>query len=158
MAIDCIVTEPAWEPLDPDRLAARCRDAAAAETASRDLQRTATALFTSDSEVRELNTVWRGKDKPTNVLSFPAAPMPGLPDDVQPLGDLALAYGVCVQEAREKGIGLHDHAAHLVVHGLLHLLGYDHIVESDAVVMEDLERRILQRLGIADPYAAGATR
>ncbi|MCA0904314.1 rRNA maturation RNase YbeY [Qipengyuania aquimaris] len=118
----------------------------------------ASLLFTSDDEVHDLNREWRGKDKPTNVLSFPMLEreeLLGLTPDGPPemLGDLALAYGTCEREAAEKGIALADHAAHLIVHGLLHLAGHDH-VDSDeqAEAMEKLEIEALAKLGIADPY------
>jgi probable rRNA maturation factor len=115
--------------------------------------------FTGDDEVQGLNSSYRGKDKPTNVLSFPmfeAALLPSLAEtdggEVL-LGDLALAHGVCVREAGEKGISVADHAAHLVVHGTLHLLGYDHEQGDEAAeAMESLERAALAGLGIADPY------
>jgi probable rRNA maturation factor len=115
--------------------------------------------FTDDEEVHALNRDYRGKDKPTNVLSFPMAE-PEVLDDVADgdeieilLGDLALAHGVCVAEADERGIAVRTHAAHLLVHGTLHLLGYDHETsEADADAMEELERRALASLGIADPY------
>jgi len=108
--------------------------------------------FTSDEEVRGLNAKWRGKDKPTNVLSFPMAK----PDELvsaQLLGDIVLAHGVCAGEAEEKGVEVATHAAHLVVHGTLHLLGYDHETsDADAEEMEETERRALASIGIADPY------
>jgi rRNA maturation RNase YbeY len=104
------------------------------------------ALFTSDDAVKALNTQWRGKDTPTNVLSFPA------PETAGTLGDIALAYETCAREADEQGKSLKDHATHLLVHGLLHLLGYDHEADDDAAEMEGLEKDILARLGIADPY------
>ena len=115
--------------------------------------------FTSDEEVQGLNASYRDKDKPTNVLSFPmfeAALLPSLAEtdggEVL-LGDLALAHGVCAREAEEKGISVADHAAHLVVHGTLHLLGYDHEEGDEAAeAMEVLERTALAGLGIADPY------
>nr|WP_031550300.1 rRNA maturation RNase YbeY [Parvularcula oceani] len=109
-------------------------------------------LFTDDGAVQSLNRDWRGKDRPTNVLSFPADPVPGLPEDMQPLGDLALALGTCEREAAEKGVSLRHHAAHLLVHGLLHLLGYDHRDGEEARAMEALETRALASLGIAPPY------
>jgi probable rRNA maturation factor len=115
--------------------------------------------FAGDEEVRALNAQWRGKDKPTNVLSFPMLE----PDEVDALaeadqgetllGDIVLASGVCVREAEEKGITVPDHATHLVVHGALHLLGYDHEEgEEEAEAMEAVERAALAALGIADPY------
>ena len=111
-----------------------------------------------DEEVKALNAQWRGKDKPTNVLSFPQIEPEHLEhvEDSGPelmLGDLVLARGVCAREAEEKAIPLEDHAAHLVVHGTLHLLGYDHQDDQDAADMERREARALARLGIADPYS-----
>jgi probable rRNA maturation factor len=108
--------------------------------------------LTSDAEVRALNAVWRGKDKATNVLSFPMAEEGEL-ESAQLLGDIVLAYGVCAAEAEAKAIGVEAHAAHLVVHGTLHLLGYDHETsDEDAEEMEEAERQALASLGIADPY------
>jgi probable rRNA maturation factor len=104
-------------------------------------------LLASDSKLRVLNRDFRGKDKPTNVLSFPAAS-----NRQGYRGDIALAYGVTAKEARTAGKSLSDHAAHLVVHGVLHLAGYDHERARDARLMEPLEVKILARLGIANPY------
>ena len=115
--------------------------------------------FTSDQEVKGLNSQWRGKDKATNVLSFPMVEpeqleaLSGAAEGEALLGDIVLAQGICAAEAADKGIGVCTHAAHLVVHGTLHLLGYDHEHgEEDAETMEDAERRSLAQLGIADPY------
>jgi len=108
--------------------------------------------FTSDEEVRALNAAWRGKDEATNVLSFPMADAAGLAA-AQLLGDVVLAHGICASEAAERGVGLETHAAHLVVHGTLHLLGYDHETsDTEAEEMEETERRALASIGIADPY------
>lgn len=108
-------------------------------------------VLTDDTEQRELNGQWRGIDKSTNVLSFPQiepfGPVAGL------VGDITLALGTVRQEADEMGITLEAHFTHLVVHGFLHLLGYDHIEDEDAEEMEGLETEILATLGIADPYA-----
>ena len=118
----------------------------------------ASLLFADDAEVHALNREWRGKDKPTNVLSFPMLArdeLLALPSEGPPelLGDLALALETCAREAAEKGISLEQHAAHLIVHGLLHLAGYDHeLSPEDARVMEKLEINALAQLGIADPY------
>lgn len=119
---------------------------------------TVSLLFTTDAEVHSLNREWRGRDKPTNVLSFPMLERDGLarlaPDGPpEMLGDIALAHETCAREAAEKGVSLEAHATHLIVHGLLHLAGHDH-VDSDeqAEAMEALETRILAKLGIADPY------
>ena len=106
-------------------------------------------LLTDDEAVAELNAEYRRKAGPTNVLSFPAAQNPeGF------LGDLALAYGVCAREAEQQNKSLADHLQHLVAHGVLHLVGYDHMNEDEAADMEGLERRILAGLGVPDPYAA----
>lgn len=114
--------------------------------------------LTSDAEVQTLNAGYRGKDKPTNVLSFPMV-QPDLLDALDAtddgevlLGDIVLADGVCRAEAAEKRISLEDHVTHLVVHGLLHLLGYDHQGTDAAEAMESLERAAMARLGLADPY------
>ncbi|QIQ85666.1 rRNA maturation RNase YbeY [Erythrobacter sp.] len=115
-------------------------------------------LFTSDEEVHELNREWRGRDKPTNVLSFPMlerADLLALRPEGPPvlLGDIALAFGVCTREAEAKGIALEAHAAHLIVHGLLHLAGHDHVeTDAQAEAMERLEIAALAKLGLADPY------
>ena len=102
--------------------------------------------------MRALNLRWRGVDKPTNVLSFPAAP-PGRSAEPGTLGDIALAYETLAREAEELGVPLADHYRHLVAHGFLHLIGYDHETDEEAERMEALETRIMARLGAADPYA-----
>ena len=108
-----------------------------------------TILLTDDESVRDLNDRFRGKDYATNVLSFPA---PENPEGH--LGDIALAFGVCAREATEQGKPLGHHLQHLVAHGVLHLLGYDHETDAEAEHMEGLERVILAGLGVPDPYAA----
>ena len=118
----------------------------------------ASALFTSDSHVHELNREWRQRDKPTNVLSFPML----IRDDLLALeaegppvllGDIALAYETCAREAQEKGVPLEHHAAHLIIHGLLHLAGHDHVhSDEEAEAMEALEIAALAKMGIKDPY------
>ncbi|MCW0046468.1 rRNA maturation RNase YbeY [Brevundimonas sp. BT-123] len=106
-------------------------------------------LLTDDAAVRDLNGRFRDKDKPTNVLSFPA------PENAFPhLGDIVLAYGVCATEAEAQGKTLADHLSHLVVHGVLHLLGRDHEDDAEAEEMEAEEREILAQIGVADPYLA----
>ena len=112
-----------------------------------------TLVLTDDAEVRALNRTWRGKDAATNVLAFPThekVKEPGL------LGDVVIAYQTTAKEAREQNITLDHHVAHLVVHGVLHLIGLDHIDEVEAERMEAIERTALATLGIADPYADDA--
>ena len=104
-------------------------------------------LLTDDETVRDLNGRFRGKDRPTNVLSFPP------PENARPhLGDIVLAHGVCAAEAREQGKPFADHLSHLVIHGILHLMGHDHEAEDEAEAMEAQERMLLAALGIPDPY------
>jgi probable rRNA maturation factor len=118
----------------------------------------ASVLFTSDDEVHALNREWRDRDKPTNVLSFPMldrGELAGLALDGPPvmLGDITLAHATCAREAAEKCVSLEAHAAHLIVHGLLHLAGHDHVdSDAEAEEMEALETAILAKLGISDPY------
>lgn len=110
-------------------------------------------LFTDNATIKELNAQWRAKDKPTNVLSFPAFPIkPGM--SLMPLlGDIVLAFETVESEAKQEHKPFDNHVSHLVVHGLLHLLGYDHETDAEAEEMEGLERKILARLAIPDPYA-----
>lgn len=115
--------------------------------------------LTDDAEVHALNRDFRGKDKPTNVLSFPQVQedllmtLSNSDDGEILLGDIVLARETCAREAGEKGISLADHATHLIVHGTLHLVGYDHMDEAEAAAMEALEVKALASLGIANPYA-----
>ena len=152
-----------WPEGEWEELATRTVDATIAvapELANRRL--VASLLFTVDEEIHALNREWRGKDKPTNVLSFPMlarkellALAPDGPPEMlgHALGDLALAHETCAREAAEKGIPLDHHAAHLLVHGLLHLAGHDHeISTADAEAMEALEIEALAKMHIADPY------
>lgn len=145
---DAWTTEPGLEELT--RSAVR---AALAGAGRADLDCEVAVLFTDDAAIAEINAEWRGKDTPTNVLSFPT------PDDIpvprgepRPLGDVVLAHGVIAREAAEQGKTLRDHTAHLIVHGTLHLLGHDHETDDEAEEMEALETRILKGLGISDPY------
>jgi probable rRNA maturation factor len=159
MDLDIDIEDP-W-PAVPDWSALAERAAAAALQVAPELANprlSASLLFTSDAEVQALNRQWRDKDKPTNVLSFPMlerGELLALPPEGPPelLGDVGLAYETCAREAVEKGVPLESHAAHLVVHGLLHLAGLDHeLSPADAAAMEALEIKALALLGIADPY------
>ncbi len=148
-----------WPPGEWETLAERAAAAAGeGEPLLANPRLLVSLLFTSDEEVHTLNREWRERDKPTNVLSFPMMQSEELEDlapDGPPamLGDIALAYATCAREAAEKGVSLEAHATHLIVHGLLHLAGHDH-VDSDrqAEAMEQLETAILAKLGLADPY------
>ena len=147
--IDVEIDDPAWTTAAPN--AAELVDQAATATLKAALsvvEGSLVVLLTDDATVQRLNRDFRAKDQPTNVLSFPAAA--NVEDH---LGDVALAYGTCAAEAVAQEIPLADHLRHLTAHGVLHLLGYDHEIDSEAEVMEALEARILAGLGIADPYA-----
>lgn len=150
MTLSIEIEHEAWEALPG--LAALAERAVAAALEGRGETGAVTLLFTSDAEMQVLNRDWRGKDKPTNVLSFPAPDMPVPEGEATPLGDIALACETVSREAAEQGKPLADHTAHLIVHGTLHLLGYDHETDGEAEEMESEERKILARLGIADPY------
>jgi|SRR5579859_1437410 probable rRNA maturation factor len=110
-------------------------------------------MLTDDAGIRALNHDWRGIDKPTNVLSFPAVALPHGGSQPRALGDIAIAYETTRREAEGENKPFGHHLSHLAVHGFLHLIGYDHETDDDAEAMEELERHILARLGIPDPYA-----
>ncbi len=149
LAID--IEDGAWEEIPG--LATLAERAVAATLAGRGAAGPVTLLFTSDAEMQVLNRDWRGKDRPTNVLSFPSPGGMALPDGEEaPLGDIALAFETVGREAAEQGKTAAHHTTHLIVHGMLHLLGYDHETDGEAEEMENEERLILARLGIADPY------
>lgn len=158
MEFDVEIEKPwpdgAWEALATRTVA--CVANVAGELANERLS--ASLLLTSDAEIHALNREWRDRDKPTNVLSFPMLEredLLSLASDGPPelLGDIALAYETCAREAAEKGVPVEDHAAHLIVHGLLHLAGHDHEISTrDAEAMEALETKALALMGIADPY------
>ena len=168
MTLDIILdADPEWDSNTKwDELACSAATAAIAESAFPQLAEGPRAVeislrLGSDEEVRLLNAQWRGKDKPTNVLSFPMAEGSELAaaGDAGPelmLGDIILAHGVCAREAQDKAISIDRHAAHLIIHGTLHLLGYDHGDETQAADMEAREVRALARIGIADPYLQAA--
>jgi probable rRNA maturation factor len=147
--IEVEIEDEAWRAAEPraEELATEAAIAALAphpDVADGELA----ILLADDASVRDLNRRFRGKDAPTNVLSFPApATIPGQ------LGDIVLAFGVCAREAAEQGKSLADHLQHLTAHGVLHLLGYDHETDVEAESMEALERAILSGLGVGDPYA-----
>src|SRR5499427_4104357 len=154
---EVLVVADCWRN-EPDAEAVVLRAiAAAAETVDADIADTELAvMLTDDSGIRTLNSNWRGIDKPTNVLSFPAlqpttARKPGEPPRM--LGDIAIAYQTMRREADEEQKPFNHHLSHLAVHGFLHLIGYDHETDADAEEMEALEQDVLAQLGIPDPYA-----
>jgi len=145
VTIEIEVEDHAWTAALPDAEAVARR---AAEAALERIEGEVVVLLSDDAAIRDLNARFRDKDGATNVLSFPA------PESAHPhLGDVALAYGVCAAEAETQGKRLADHLTHLVVHGVLHLLGRDHMDDAEAEAMETEERAILAGLGVADPYA-----
>ena len=152
--LDIMVEAGGWSAVeDVEALAQKAADAASV-VARRDGEALEiSVMLTDDAHIRDLNRTWRGKDKATNVLSFPAPEPPGsAASGPRHLGDIALAYETLAREADEESKPLAHHFAHLVVHGVLHLFGYDHEVEAEAERMEDLEVKALSTLGIADPY------
>lgn len=163
--VDTVIEDDRWEAFGLDPLADRVVRAALAELGLPAEGFTLCLMGCDDARIRELNGDFRGKAKPTNVLSWPSdergpdaegalpePPAPGPVDDPEHLGDIAISYDTCAAEAAEAQKPMADHVTHLVVHGLLHLLGYDHIRDGDAAVMEAIEVRTLARLGLCDPY------
>jgi probable rRNA maturation factor len=151
LAVEIVRHEPDWTVVKvTDALLKRAaRSALAAVASVPPGSYRVTLVLTGDGEMRTLNRTWRGKDAPTNVLSFPA----DAARDRGFLGDIVLAYETTNKEAREHDLSLLDHVSHLVVHGMLHLLGFDHVDDDDAERMERTERIALAAIGIADPYA-----
>lgn len=146
-----------WKPLVRKAAEAAIAESAFPELAQSDRPIEISVTLSGNEQVRALNAKWRGKDKPTNVLSFPMVDerdltIANVSGAELLLGDIVLARDVCEAEAAEKGVSFEDHAAHLLVHGTLHLLGYDHQEDRDATDMEAREVRALRRLGISNPY------
>ncbi|TNC48960.1 rRNA maturation RNase YbeY [Rubellimicrobium rubrum] len=166
--VETLAEDHRWEVLGLEDLAERSCRATLVRLGLEPAAYEISLLACNDKRIAELNEDFRGKPQPTNVLSWPsdergadkAGEMPHLPPPEPPmpvgLGDIAIAYETCAREAREAGKSLEDHAAHLLVHGTLHLLGFDHERDGDADLMEGLETEILRELGLADPYAPGA--
>lgn len=152
--IDVIVEHGTWDS-SAEATVRRAIIEAAIATGSDFKDRVVAVLLTDDSSIRQLNAQWRHIDKPTNVLSFPAAPHQQ--GAVTSLGDIVIAYETAAREATEEGKPFANHLAHLAVHGFLHLLGHDHDTDAAAEEMEGLERAILARLGVPDPYLAHET-
>lgn len=163
--VDCLIEEPAWQGID---LAGLSERVARVVLTDQELDPEAweiSLIGCDDARIADLNAEFRGKPSPTNVLSWPAQdlaaeedgdepyfPEPFVPGERDSLGDIAIAFQTCAREAEAAGKSVHDHVTHLVIHGVLHLLGYDHVRDADAQLMESIEVRILTALGIANPY------
>ena len=146
IVVEVEIEDSAWSDIDPE--VEQLVQSAIIATLAAEYTGEVTVLLTDDEAVADLNIQFRDKPGPTNVLSFPAAPT------AKPhLGDLALAFGVCAREAEAQGKSLRAHLQHLVAHGALHLVGFDHQTDDEAQVMEAREREILAGLGVPDPYA-----
>lgn len=152
LSADTRIADPRWDSLgDVETLTERVLSHAASHMkAGGELS----VLFTADAEMHALNKQWRGIDKPTDVLSFPSED-PEILGQPQYLGDIAIGYETSVKDAEAMGRPFDGHVSHLLIHGFLHLLGYDHIEADDAKVMEPLEAQIIAGLGWPDPYATG---
>ncbi|SDW55086.1 rRNA maturation RNase YbeY [Roseicitreum antarcticum] len=156
-----------WSALDLEAMALNAAQAVLSHLGHSVVCVELSVLACDDARIAGLNGDFRGKPAPTNVLSWPTwdlsadadgdrpeAPEPGTVADAEPLGDIALAYDTCAREAVEQEKRFGDHVVHLLVHSVLHLLGYDHIRDKDAALMEELERQILATMGVSDPYEA----
>lgn len=157
MTVDIEIEDEAWLKAEPETEALVWRAAQAVLDAHQDIEgQGIVILLADDDSVQALNRDFRQKDHATNVLSFPSPQGPEANPEGQ-IGDIVLAFGVCQREAIEQGKPLAHHLQHLVAHGVLHLLGYDHEGDEEAESMEALEREILATLDIPDPYAADVT-
>ena len=161
MLTDSALDDDRWSLVSFETLAETAATAALTHLGLDPAQYEIAILACDDARIAELNADFRDKPQPTNVLSWPSeergaeidGETPPPPDQTDPeLGDIAIAYDTCQREAAEAGKQMADHVTHLVVHGTLHLLGYDHERDADATLMEGLETRILGNLGLADPY------
>ena len=167
MTADILIEDDRWHSIDLPALADRATQEALAYLGLDSEICDVTVLACDDARIATLNAEFRDRPTPTNVLSWPsedlapqadgdqpASPSPDITGEIA-LGDIAIAYETCLREAESSGKSLPDHATHLIVHGLLHLLGYDHVRDRDATLMEKTETEILGRMGIDDPYYVG---
>ncbi len=159
MIVDCMIEDRRWLSVDLEALAEAAASATFAQLGLSGFE--VSLLACNDARIADLNADFRGKPTPTNVLSWPSDERAAQVDGGQPLapssrdpelGDIAIAYDTCAAEAEAAGKTLSDHATHLIVHGVLHLLGYDHDRDQDAALMEGLEKQILGNMGLDDPY------
>ncbi len=166
MLTDTIAEDERWATLDFAALAETAANAALVYLGMDPALYEIAVLACDDDRIAVLNADFRGKPTPTNVLSWPAwelaaetegetpdSPPPGFPEMPESLGDIAISYDTCARESEAAGKPIQDHVTHLVVHGVLHLLGYDHIRDGDATLMEGLESHILGKMGLSDPYS-----
>ena len=160
MTIDVIIEDPRWSDVDLEALAAKAEEGVFAELALAPGWEIC-VMACDNARIADLNAEFREKPTPTNVLSWPSeergaevdGERPDAPEGPDPeLGDIAIAYETCAREAAEAGKPFAEHVTHLLIHGILHLLGYDHIRDRDATLMESLETKILGKMGIDDPY------
>ena len=163
MAIEIVIEDPRWEAAGIVGLAERAENAVSEHFGLVEYDPVIELLACSDSRIAALNTEFRDKPTPTNVLSWPSEDLSAETAGATPraprerfgetsLGDIAIAYDTCAREAAEQRKSFNAHVSHLIVHGVLHLLGYDHIRDADATLMEGLEREILGKMGYDDPY------
>jgi probable rRNA maturation factor len=165
MLTDTVLEDARWQQAELAALAESAARAALLHLGHDPAGHEIALLGCDDSRIAELNAAFRGTPRPTNVLSWPVEdlsnenagahprrPAAGDPRNPHALGDIALAYDTCAREAAQQGTPLGAHVTHLVVHGVLHLLGYDHVRDGDATMMEGLEVEILGKLGLPDPY------
>jgi probable rRNA maturation factor len=163
--VETVIEDARWEAFGLSPLAERAARAVLATVGLPAAGFSISLLGCDDARIASLNADFRGKPQPTNVLSWPSEeraasvpgaapdlPTPGATDDPESLGDIAIAFDICDSEAIGQGKPVADHVTHLIVHGVLHLLGYDHVADDDAALMEGLEVRILASLGVSDPY------
>ncbi|MBD1204077.1 MAG: rRNA maturation RNase YbeY [Rhodobacteraceae bacterium] len=164
--VDIVIEDDKWEAFGLESLAERACAATLDGVGLGTLGYSVVLMGCDDARIAALNADFRGKPQPTNVLSWPSEeraadvaggvpdlPVPGGAEEPCELGDIAIAFETCEREAAEQGKPMVEHVTHLVVHGLLHCLGYDHVDEADAAVMESLEVRILASMGLSDPYS-----
>lgn len=163
--VETVIEDPRWEAFGLETLAERAASAVLAGVGLAPRGFSVSLMGCNDARIAALNADFRGKPQPTNVLSWPSEeraaefvgevpdlPDAGDPEDPESLGDIAIAWETCAREAEEQGKPMVEHVTHLLVHGVLHLLGYDHVEEEDAALMEALEVQILATLGVSDPY------